>query len=224
LLLVGVLLFLVSAVNSRQVSKSRTAPADASELAREVLNGRWKKEVQSNPAIFRITSDMDLSTVSLQRPFTILFLKGRSLTDYLVSSSNDPREFPVIEQYCFPIELADGRNVGAILIRRNRDENNAIPTPGEGEFVWFGFYLPRDKAVTDVEALRSEYSDESEVYLVKYIDGGVLPRYLVHHRDGTLYSGSNRRALRPLVEDAPTVRDSVRAFQRRFSEPTVDQQ
>lgn len=213
-LLLVLLVLLVSPAGSCQSNKSRTAPSDASELAQKILEGRWKKEVQSSPSTFRISPDMDLSTVSLRQPFTILVLRGETLTEYLASSSNDPREFPVIEKYCFPIGLADGRNVGAILIRKNRDENNAIRTPGKGEFVWFGFYLPNDRTVIDVEELRGERSDESEVYVVQYIDGGVFPRYLVQKRDGTLYSGSSRQSLRLLVEDAPSVRDSVRAFHR----------
>ncbi len=195
-------------------SKARhSVPTEVTTLAQSILRDQWKSAIGANPAFYQLEG-VDVSNVNLTEPFTMLELRGVAVDSFAASLNDDPRDFPALEKFCFPISLPDGSDAGTIIMMRNRDETRNKILPDRGEFVTYG-YLARGAAVlSDVSALRKAYPGQTNVYLVSYEDSGTPARYMVETNDGSLVAGANAKLMRPLAEDARVVRQDIIKFQK----------
>jgi hypothetical protein len=186
-------------------------PEEVESLAVAALHERWIPNASASPDIYRIDDGVEVRSAVLGPPFCRLTIRGEGLDRFLASTDNDPRRFAAVEEFCFPIVLRGGTAVGVLKVSRNSDEDGVPFLPGRGAFIYSGEILGGN-SVRHVDALRSRYSTDIEVYFVRFIDAGLSRRFMIRQPDGTMLAGPSPDSLRSLEEEGRFVRENGRFF------------
>lgn len=189
-------------------------PLGAATTAQEALEQRWKRDASASPSFYSLRSSLGVTSATLGDPFCLVVIGGLGLDRFLTSSQDDPTAFASVEKYCFPILLPGGTDAGTLIVIRNKDENGIPFLPEEGDFAFAGYFLPGAQVLLDVDALRTRFSEEADVYWVRFVDSGLSPRFMIRESSGRVLAGSSPDSLRSLEEDSQYVRQRILSFRR----------
>jgi hypothetical protein len=193
--------------------------ADARSFAQERLTSALLLIARS-PEAYHLEG-VNLSEPRLGGTFLDVTLRGRSIDDYRDSAEDDPRLFPGVLYYCFPVFVAGRQDaILSIVVVRNRDENRQ-PFPvfrQEGpkreeqypqpEFLFFGYYLGGQESWT-VQAVRLRNQYRRRISFVKFLDTG-LPGYIMVDDSTSVLCGAMGDTLASVHDEAPRIKRALR--------------
>jgi hypothetical protein len=191
--------------------------ADARSFAQERLTNALLSIARS-PEAYHLEG-VNLSEPRLGGTFLDVTLRGRSIDDYRDSAEDDPRLFPGVLYYCFPVFVAGRQDaILSIVVVRNRDENRQ-PFPvfrQEGpereeqypqqEFLFFGYY-GQEGRTAQAERLRHQYG--RRISFVKFLDTG-LPEYIMVDDSTGVLCGAMGDTLASVHDEAPRIKRALR--------------
>jgi len=194
--------------------------ANARTLAQRILTDKLLPSATRSPEFYHLEG-VELSEPRLGEPFLDVTLRGRSIDDYRDSAEDDPRLFPGVLYYCFPVFVAGRQDaILSIIEVRNQDEDRQ-PFPlfvekgpeheaqyPQQEFLFWGYYLGGQEGRTaDAVHLRNQYG--GRISFVQFLDTGLPGYIMVDDSTGALW-GAMGDTLMSIHEGAPKIKSMLR--------------